>query len=88
MSSVPLGQSGSSIGNPAQGGFAVTPSDTVDFTEYARGLYVGVTGNVVVVAFDGSVLTFVGVPAGAVLPIVCRRVNATSTTATSILGLV
>jgi hypothetical protein len=74
---------------PASRGFAITPSDTVSFTldRVSRGIYVGVAGNVVAVMLDGSVLTFVGVPAGAILPIQCTRINNTSTTATTMVAL-
>jgi hypothetical protein len=70
--------------------FAVTPSDVVggNFTTPARGLYVGVAGNVSVVPAVGAAVTFVGVPAGYILPVEAIRVNATGTTATSIVGLV
>ena len=74
---------------------AVTPSDTVNFDVTSlgrqfletRALFVGVTGNVVAIRPDGTAITFTGVPAGSVLPIVCIRVNSTSTTATSIVAL-
>jgi hypothetical protein len=74
------------MGTPAQGGFTVTPSDSVDFDLVARGLYVSVAGAVTVVAYDGTVVTFPAVPAGAILPIVCTRVNDTGTDAS--LGIV
>lgn len=67
---------------------AVTTSDTVDLPDNAtRGLYVGATGTVKVDMVGGGTVTFVGVPAGAVLPIQARRVYATGTTATTILAL-
>lgn len=72
---------------PSAAAFAVTPSNTVNFTNPTRGLYVGGTGDVVAIV-GGSPVTFVAVPAGTVLPIVATRVNSTSTTATSIVGLV
>ena len=65
----------------------VTPSDTVDLTTPARALYVGVAGNLVCLNKRREAITFVGVPAGAVLPIETIRVNSTSTTAGSILAL-
>ena len=66
---------------------AVTPHDSTGFTEAARGLYVGGAGNVVAVDRNGNAVTFVAVPAGAILPVVCIRVNATNTTATNIVAL-
>ena len=66
---------------------AVTPSDSTDFDTLARAIYVGGAGDVVAVRHDGSTVTFAGVQAGTVLPVACRRVNSTSTTATSIVAL-
>ncbi len=71
----------------AYGAFAITKSDTVNFTVNVRGIYVGGTGDVVVVTPDGDAITFVGVPAGTILPVRAKRVNSTSTTATSMVGL-
>lgn len=69
---------------PAGDAFAVTPSDVTRF--YANALYVGGTGDVAVETEGGTSVTFFMVPAGAILPIRCRRVLA-ATTATNILGL-
>ena len=65
----------------------ITPSDTVGFSRTCLGIYVGVTGNVTALLTDESVVTFVGVPAGAILPVQANRVNATDTTATSLVAL-
>lgn len=62
-------------------------SDTVDFPYGARSLYIGVTGNVKVTTIDGSVLTFVGVQAGSILPVQVARLWSAGTTSTSVLGL-
>ena len=66
---------------------AVTPSDSTDLTTLARAIYVGGAGNVVAVQHDGTAVTFTAVPAGTVLPIAVRRINATNTTATAIVAL-
>jgi hypothetical protein len=70
---------------------AVTPADA-DLPKYpTRGLYIGTTGNVSVT--DGgatpSTVTFIAVPAGAILPIQVTRVNSvgSGTTATNIIAL-
>lgn len=69
------------------GAIAVTPSDTDVFASPVT-VYVGVTGNVrVVPANGGSAVTFVGVPAGGVVPVKVRQVYSTSTTATSIVAV-
>ena len=65
----------------------VTPSDTVALTRPSRSLYVGTAGNVVAIRDDGTAVTFVNVQNGQVLPIVCKRVNSTSTTALNIVSL-
>lgn len=70
----------------------ITPSDTVNFVingeeRHCRGLYVGTTGNIRAVRPDDTVVTFTAVPAGAILPIVAKRINLTSTTATTIVAL-
>ncbi len=67
---------------------AVTPSDGTDLTFRCRALYIGVTGNVSVLALDGSTaVVFQAVPAGSVLMIRTARVRATGTTATGIIAL-
>jgi len=73
---------------PARFAFSITPSDTVNFATNTRGIYVGGAGDVVVVTEgDGSVVTFVGAVAGTVIPINASRLNSTSTTATSLVGM-
>jgi len=66
---------------------AITKSDTTDFDVLCRAIYVGGAGNVVAVMYDGTAVTFTGVPAGTLLPIAARRVNSTSTTATAMVAL-
>lgn len=71
---------------PAANYVAVTPSDTTDLGA-VRALYVGVTGTLVLsTGLTGSGVTFAAVPAGAVVPVSCRRVMAAST-ATSVVAL-
>jgi hypothetical protein len=77
-----------SLTSPVIDGFAVTPSDGVDLPEQTRALYIGGGGAVSCVLAGGATLTFAGLLAGTVLPVRVRRVRATGTTATSILGLV
>lgn len=65
---------------------AVTKSDStvLDFDL----LYVGGTGNVAIKhTADGPATTFLGVPAGAVLPVAGVRVMDTNTTATNMVWL-
>jgi hypothetical protein len=76
--------------NPAISAYAVTPSDSVSFTQGAcAALYVGVTGDVTAVVGSESgqsAVLFKAVPVG-ILPVSCTRVNNTGTTATNIVAL-
>jgi hypothetical protein len=77
----------SGLNSPASDGFAVVPHDSTNFSTAARSIYVGGEGDVVLETVGGTVLTFKAVPAGAVIPMRTRRVNATGTSATFMLGL-
>lgn len=81
---------------PANQAETVTISNGATFPA-CRALYVGASGNVSVQMAGpspanggtgtGAYVTFVGVPAGAILPVSVVEVRAASTTATSILRL-
>lgn len=75
------------IDGPAAQGVDISKSDTVNFTVLTRAIWVGGAGDVVVVWQDDTTSTLVGVPAGTLLPVRAKRVNSTSTTATSMVGL-
>lgn len=67
---------------------AVTPSDSTDLTySTCRAIYVGGDGNISLVDGNGATIVFTGVTAGSILPVQTARVNATGTTATSIIAL-
>lgn len=68
-------------------GFAITPNDSTDLASDAAGIYVGVTGNVTLVTAKGTTLLFTAVPAGTVIPVDTRRVLATGTAASGLIGL-
>lgn len=74
----------SSLLNPATNFTLVTPSDTTVLQEF-RGLYVGVTGDVVIKNRDGVAVTFTAVPAGSILPIQGTQVMA-ATGATGVIA--
>lgn len=77
-----------SIGDPAERSFAVTPNDSNDLTESTRGLWVGAAGNLsLMLVGDTAAVVFVGVQAGSLLPLRVKRVRATGTTATDIVGV-
>jgi hypothetical protein len=70
----------------------ITVSDaTADPAGPFAAIYVGAAGSVKLETTDGYALTFVGVPAGSILPINCTRVWSTGTTVstpnTNIIGL-
>ncbi len=71
----------------ATGAAAVTKSDSTVFSEPIIALYVGGAGDVAVTMASGAVVTFVGVPAGTILPIEVSKVMSTNTSATTILRL-
>ena len=66
---------------------AVTPNDSADLTDVGAAIYVGGDGDLRVKMASGDIVTFSGVVAGTVLPILVDRVYSTSTTATNILAL-
>lgn len=66
----------------------VTPSDTDVVEGNPRALYIGGEGNVTITAhLTADPVTFVGVPAGFILPVNVYKVMATGTTATNIVAL-
>lgn len=74
------------LADPARNAFAVTPSDGADLTNWALAIYVGGSGDVRLVTWGGETVTFANAPVG-VLPVRARRVLATGTTATGLVGL-
>lgn len=73
---------------PAAGAFPITPDDAQDLSQVSRALYVGVSGDVVVVMKSGDEITFVNAQAGSVLAVRAMRVKASGTTAQDLVGLV
>lgn len=65
----------------------ITPSDTVSLVEAVRAVYVGVGGNLSIVPLNGPAVTLTAVQGGSILPIGAARINATGTTASSLVGL-
>lgn len=68
------------------GGASVTPSDTQKLSNPSV-IYVGVTGNVKVLTAQGDTVTFVGVPAGGIVPVQAIQVFSTGTTASSLIAI-
>lgn len=80
-------QNSTGLDSPGLYHYAITPSDSTDFQISFRSVYVGGAGNVVIVSNDGTAVTYVGVAAGSIIPMRGKRVNATNTTATSMVGI-
>lgn len=73
---------------PAHDGVAITKSDTVPLTRHCDAIYVGGAGDVAVITAQGTVaVTFSGMAAGTILPVRCKQVMSTNTTATNLVGL-
>lgn len=72
---------------PASDGFAIAPHDVNELAEATRAIYVGTGGNIAVVLINGDALTFKNAAAGSILPIRCKAVKATGTTAADLIGL-
>lgn len=65
--------------------FSVTPSNTVDLAQISV-VYVGTKGNLKVLPAMGSAVTFTAVNSGTLLPFKIKRVFASGTTCTNIVG--
>jgi hypothetical protein len=70
----------------------LVPSDTIDPDIYVQKklltweIYVGSSGDVAAVDQSGTATIFPGVPAGTVLKVAARRVNASGTTASGLVA--
>jgi len=77
------------ITSPADSGTSITPDDNTDLLQSTRALWVGASGDIEVVLFnDTSSIILKNVPSGTMLPLIVKRVRATGTTATDIVGLI
>lgn len=65
---------------------AITPDDVANLDALSF-VYVGGDGNVAAVTKDDTVVTYVGMSAGDILPVLCKRVNDTNTTATNLVAM-
>ena len=79
----PLGKSYNLVSTKS---FAITPSDTVNFPRVPREIQVAVGGTVTVVNMDDTTTQYT-VPAGGVITQMTKRVNATGTAATGLVGV-
>lgn len=77
----------SGLNGPASRLFPITPSNAADLDIYVRGLTVASSGLVRVTTVEGTEAT-IFIAAGAPFPVRVRKVWATSTDATGIVGMV
>tara|TARA_R110002020_G_scaffold376130_3_gene587304 strand:+ start:26400 stop:26678 length:279 start_codon:yes stop_codon:yes gene_type:complete len=77
----------SGLNTPADNAAAIVPHASTDMTNWCRGIYVGVAGNIAVVTVNDQVVNFLGATAGSVIPICAKRVNAVNTTATDLVAI-
>jgi trimeric autotransporter adhesin len=68
----------------------ITPHDSADINvdgELTDAILVGGAGDIAAVMSNKQVVVLKGLPAGAWVPVACRRINATGTTATNLVAL-
>lgn len=69
--------------------FAVTPNNSSNLSPTANALYVGYTGNLTILGLqDTSPVTFFNVAGGTFFPLQVKKVYASGTTASGIVGIV
>lgn len=66
---------------------AIVPSDSIDFVPRSAWVYVGGAGVVAAVPEGQDTPVNFTAVAGAVLPVICKRVNLTNTTATLMVAI-
>lgn len=71
---------------PPTDAFSITTANT-DLAVFPKALYIGGTGDLVVLTLEDNEVTFNSVPAGTVLNLRVKQVL-TSTTATNIVGMI
>lgn len=73
---------------PSESAFAITPSDTVDLTYPTRALYVGTGGDIKVLLWGDTIAVILAnVLGGSCLPLAVKRIYATDTGASDLVGL-
>lgn len=76
-----------SLTSPAENAFAITPDDEEELVAVTRGIYVGVSGDLVVITANDDEVTFVGLAAGIIHPLRVKAVLETGTDAEDIVGV-
>lgn len=69
--------------------FSIAPNDSADLASITNAVYVGFTGNVNLVCSGNTTpVVFFNVPGGSILPLKVKRVYASGTTASGLVGIV
>lgn len=71
---------------PSEHAFAITPNDDADLPFVTRGIYIGGAGNVRVTTLGGETVDYKNLAVGMTHEGRIKRVHATGTTATDIVG--
>ena len=66
---------------------AITPNDSTELNPRPRALWIGGAGHVGLTGYNDVDATVSGVAAGTLIPVSPKKVKATSTTATLIIGI-
>lgn len=83
-------QAGSGYEQPAKHLVNITPNNASDLVQPVRGIYIGSSGDLNIVALgdaDGATQTLTAVPQGVIVPVITKRVMTTGTTASLLIGL-
>ena len=84
----PFKNHATALTSPARNGFSIIPNDSIDLSVTCRALFVGNTGDIsVILADDSSSVIFKNISSGTIFPVSAKRVEATLTTATDLVGL-
>ena len=78
---------GASLTSPSTAAETIMPDNESDLAYATRALYVGEAGDVVVQLMSGETVTLANMQAGTVYPMRVRRVLASGTTASFLVGL-
>ncbi|KKK96204.1 hypothetical protein LCGC14_2665100 [marine sediment metagenome] len=79
---------GSGWNSPFTRCFSITPQDDKELNHLPRALFIGGAGNMMLVAEnDDDPVTFIGLKKGDVLTVRAKKILATGTTATQLIGM-
>jgi hypothetical protein len=90
MSSIDLqAQRGDTVDFPAKNLRAITPNDTTPLTFIPKALYIGVGGNIAMIAQeDSEAVTLQNIASGSIIPVRAKIILNTGTTASNIVALI